>query len=234
MFKSFGIRGIAAGLAALVAIMGSPVGATDVQVPPQLITAPSASFIPTIAAAAPSASAQFSIQTPVARPVVQIASTAAPALLTLRPARPIAAPVKQRRSLRDLVIAFVDYGNRGPEEECLAAAVFFEARGEMLEGQLAVAEVILNRAASGLYPPAICDVVTQRAQFSFIRRGRFPPIDRSSQNWRKALAIAEIARKELAEQVAPNVLWFHAHYVAPSWGRSRTRVARIGSHIFYS
>lgn len=138
------------------------------------------------------------------------------------------------RPLGDLVLSFVDYGNQDEEELCLAKAVYFEARGESLEGQLAVAEVVLNRAASGKYPPTICSVVTQPAQFSFIRRGRFPKVDTNDDCWRKALAIADIARKNLADQVAPNVLWYHATYVAPSWGRRLTRVAQIGTHIFYS
>ena len=138
------------------------------------------------------------------------------------------------RPLGDLVGSFVDYGNQDKEQLCLAKAVYFEARGESLEGQLAVAEVVLNRAASGKYPPTICRVVTQPAQFSFIRRGRFPPVNVNDDCWRKALAIADIARKDLADQVAPNVLWYHATYVAPSWGRRLTRVARIGTHIFYS
>lgn len=148
------------------------------------------------------------------------------------PAAAIAAPAP--RPLRDLVIAFVDYGNQDAEQECLAKAIFFEARSEPLEGQLAVAEVILNRAASGRYPSTICEVVTQPAQFSFIRGGKFPTVDRSISSWRTALAIAEIARKQLADAVAPNVLWYHATYVAPSWGRRLNRVARIGTHIFFS
>jgi hypothetical protein len=233
MFKSFGIRGIAAGFAALVAIMGSPAAATDLQPVPQLISAPAVQFLPTLTIPAPMPAAQPPFRRP-PRPSPFASPRPAAFLPILRPAAPADVTVKRRRSLRDLVISFVDFGSRSQQEECLAAAVFFEARGETLEGQLAVAEVVLNRAASGIYPPAICDVVTQRSQFSFIRRGKFPPIDRSSQNWRKALAIAEIARKDLAEQVAPNVLWFHAHYVAPAWKRTRTRVARIGSHIFYS
>lgn len=121
------------------------------------------------------------------------------------------------------------------EQECLAGAVYFEARGEPLEGQLAVAEVVMNRAASGRYPPSLCAVVKQAAQFSFVGRGgRFPPIKRDSEAWRRAVAIARIANLKLATEVAPNVLWYHADYVAPSWGRRLTRVAKIGGHLFYS
>jgi len=144
-----------------------------------------------------------------------------------------AAPL-QRGPLSEMVAAFVDAGSYDAQQLCLAKAVYFEARGESLEGQLAVAEVILNRARSGRYPTTICNVVTQPAQFSFIRRGRFPAVNTNCEPWRKALAIAEIANKDLADAVAGNVLWYHASYVSPSWGRRLTRVARIGTHIFYS
>ena len=116
---------------------------------------------------------------------------------------------------------------------CLAGAVYFEARGESLEGQLAVAEVVLNRAASGEYPASICEVVKQPAQFSFVRDGLFPPIDESSDAWRTAVAVAHIAKEKLADKLASDVLWYHADYVAPAWGRRLARVTQIGAHIFY-
>jgi spore germination cell wall hydrolase CwlJ-like protein len=147
------------------------------------------------------------------------------------PAAPAAAPVQ--RTLKEMVDAFVDAGNQEEERLCLAKAIYFEARGESLEGQLAVAEVILNRAASGRYPTTICGVVTQPAQFSFIRRGRFPAVRMNADCWRKALAIADIARNKLANEVPSNVLWYHANYVAPAWGRWHVKVATIGAHIFY-
>jgi spore germination cell wall hydrolase CwlJ-like protein len=140
----------------------------------------------------------------------------------------------QHLPLHDLVISFVDYKNQSGDELCLAKAVYFEARGESLEGQLAVAQVVLNRAASGIYPPTICGVVTQPAQFSFVHGGVMPAPDTTSECWHKALAIADIAMKHLAPSVAANVLWYHATYVAPAWDRQHVRVAQIGMHIFYS
>jgi hypothetical protein len=159
------------------------------------------------------------------------ASTAPSAL----PAAPLATLVTpQARPLHDLVIAFVDFGKQSTEEMCLAKAVYFEARSESLEGQLAVAQVVLNRAASGVYPPDICGVVTQPAQFSFVHGGQMPAPDTTSPCWHKALAIANIAMKKMASTLSPNVLWYHANYVAPAWGRQHVRVAQIGAHIFYS
>ena len=121
----------------------------------------------------------------------------------------------------------------GAEEDCLANAVYFEARGESLEGQLAVAEVVMNRARSGRYPATWCGVVTQRAQFSFVHGGIIPAANRSSEAWRRAVAIARIAQQGGTRMLAPNVLWYHANYVAPAWGRRLARSSVIGAHIFY-
>lgn len=144
------------------------------------------------------------------------------------------AAMPSEQSLGELVGAYGRADTPDAEQECLARAVFFEARSEPLQGQLAVADVVLNRASSGRYPTSICAVVTQRAQFSFIRNGRFPDVDRSTDAWRKAVAIARIARERLANEVAPNVLWYHADYVRPTWRNNLKRVTKIGAHIFYS
>jgi spore germination cell wall hydrolase CwlJ-like protein len=121
----------------------------------------------------------------------------------------------------------------GADQECLANAVYFEARGESLEGQLAVAEVVLNRAASGRYPASLCGVVRQPAQFSFVRGGRMPRADRGSGAWRRAVAIARIAQAGARRMLPQTVLWYHANYVSPSWGRRLAMTSRIGAHVFY-
>jgi spore germination cell wall hydrolase CwlJ-like protein len=121
------------------------------------------------------------------------------------------------------------------EQDCLASAVYFEARGEPIEGQLAVADVVLNRVASSRYPDTICEVVEQPWQFSFVNRtGSIPQADRSSEAWRKAVAIARIAQAGTARAVDSDVLWYHAEYVSPSWGTRLARQDKIGLHIFYS
>jgi len=154
----------------------------------------------------------------------------------LRAAAPAPARLAQPVPLRDLVISYIDRRDQDAEQMCLANAVYFEARSEPLEGQLAVAQVVLNRAASGTFPTSVCEVVTQPAQFSFVLRGgKFPSPDKGSACWHRALAIADIARKRaVAGEIASNVLWYHATYVSPSWGRQRTRFAQIGQHIFFS
>ncbi len=114
------------------------------------------------------------------------------------------------------------------EAKCLATAVFFEARGEPLEGQLAVAQVILNRVASGRYAGSVCGVVYQPGQFTFARRA----VNTRSADWQTAAAIAVIAQAERWLQVAPKAMAFHAARVNVSWGNMQ-RVSRIGNHIFY-
>ena len=121
----------------------------------------------------------------------------------------------------------------GEEGNCLATAVYFEARGESPEGQLAVARVVMNRAASGRYPPSWCATVKQHAQFSFVRHGQFPTIDTASTAWARAQGIARLAMANVIPTVGNDVLWYHANYVAPSWGRRLSVVQKIGAHIFY-
>jgi spore germination cell wall hydrolase CwlJ-like protein len=137
-------------------------------------------------------------------------------------------------TLADLVLAHATTETPDREQECLAKAVYFEARSEPIEGQLAVAEVVMNRAASGRYPTDLCAVITQKAQFSFIQRGKFPSPDRDSAAWKKAVAVAVIARQKLADTLPSSVLWYHATYVSPSWGKRLTKQTQIGLHIFYS
>ena len=119
------------------------------------------------------------------------------------------------------------------ETNCLATAVYFEARGESLEGQLAVARVVMNRATSGRYPPDWCSVVKQPAQFSFVRNGQFPGADTNCEAWRKAEAIAELAASNIVPSISQDVLWYHADYVAPAWRHGLQEVEQIGAHIFY-
>lgn len=118
------------------------------------------------------------------------------------------------------------------EGNCLATAVYFESRGEPIEGQLAVADVVMNRASSGEYPSDWCGVVKQRAQFSFVRNGQFPGIYDAAA-WQTAVAVARTAILNLAREVPTDVLWYHANYVAPNWRRGLQEVEQIGAHIFY-
>lgn len=121
------------------------------------------------------------------------------------------------------------------EAQCMAVAVYHEARGESLEGQLAVARVIMNRAVSGKYPASWCGVVKQPWQFSFVnpRTGVMPGVDAASAAWRKAQGITRLAMANAVPSLSTDTLWYHADYVAPSWGRRLQRAQKIGTHIFY-
>jgi N-acetylmuramoyl-L-alanine amidase len=177
-------------------------------------------------------------------PVVQAlvrTTTAAPAAATPVPAAGADAEVAREAGwlkqngwpLYALVDKFSAGAPLSDEANCIAVAVYHEARGESLEGQVAVAKVIMNRAASGKYPTSWCGVVKQPWQFSFVHHGRFPSVDEGSDAWHKALGVTRLAVSNVVTSVPTDCLWYHADYVAPSWGRRLTRVDKIGAHIFY-
>jgi spore germination cell wall hydrolase CwlJ-like protein len=208
------------------------------------------------AAAAGSTGAAVGATTPaVARAAALSSTTPAPADLT--PALIAAAPVSfpqqsarldqrpgttvvpkddpERPRYADLIAP----DNLDKEQRCLAEAVYFEARSELEEGQAAVAQVVLNRVRSGLYPASICGVVYQNrhrhlaCQFTFACEG-------------KSLRITEREAWESAKRVAGEVLQgktyladvggathYHANYVRPGWSRRLKKMDVIGRHIFY-
>jgi spore germination cell wall hydrolase CwlJ-like protein len=148
-------------------------------------------------------------------------------------AAPAQAVLTEAGSLADLV-GMVDAETALTEEmRCLAGAVYFEARGEPLAGQLAVAQVIINRSEDNRFPRSYCGVVAQPGQFSFMRGSRMPAIRTGTTAWSRAVAIAEIADKGLWESEAGDAVFFHAKYVRPSWSHRKTRLAQIDTHIFY-
>jgi spore germination cell wall hydrolase CwlJ-like protein len=146
---------------------------------------------------------------------------------TLPEAKPSAA------SLAELVETMPADAPLSRDLECLAQAIYFEARGERLAGQLAVGEVIVNRTTSGRYPSDYCSVVTQPGQFSFVRHGRIPSPDETSLAWSNARALAQIAHQDLWQSPCGEALYFHARYVRPGWARTKVQLATIDSHIFY-
>lgn len=125
------------------------------------------------------------------------------------------------------------------EADCLAQAIYYEARGESNAGQLAVAEVVMNRVRSGNYPGSICSVVFQGAarvtgcQFSFTCDGSLnKPVEALA--WRKAERLARNVVLGHAESLVGAATHYHAAYVDPYWAGSLERTTRIGRHIFYS
>jgi len=145
---------------------------------------------------------------------------------------PASSPVDSS-SLAQLVETIPDDLPLSRDLRCLAQAIYFEARGEPLDGQLAVGAVIVNRTTSGRYPSDYCSVVTQPGQFSFVHHGRIPSPDEASLAWSRAQAIAQIAHRDLWHSAAGEALFFHARYVRPGWARNKVQLATIDSHIFY-
>ncbi len=116
------------------------------------------------------------------------------------------------------------------ERRCLAIAVYHESRGEPRAGQMAVAQVIVNRARSGRYPKTLCGVVRQPSQFSGLQDANYQP--RSSSAWRIAQAVAADVLGGERVVTAARAMYFHATRVQPGWS-GKTRLATIGKHVFY-
>lgn len=135
------------------------------------------------------------------------------------------------------------------ERQCLARALYHEARGEPEAGQWAVAQVILNRVNSSRYPGSVCDVVYQnasrvnRCQFSFACDGK-PDTGGDGnrivrESWVKANLIAMAAYRQFQTgqdltQIPSSTLYYHAKTVSPRWASNLNAVAEIGAHVFYS
>lgn len=178
-------------------------------------------------------------QEPVAEPIEIVPE--APVFVSQEVVQDIPEPAPQEEatipnsasSLRELVSSMDRSAQLNEQMRCLAGAVYFESRGEPLAGQLAVAQVIINRAEDRRWPGSYCGVVYQRSQFSFVRRGRMPRINTASSAWNRAKAVAQIAHNEMWASEAEDAVYFHASYVRPRWSRSKTRVTQIDTHVFY-
>ena len=146
-------------------------------------------------------------------------------------------PVRIEAVQRDEVRA----RQRVDDLQCLAENVYFEARGEPLAGQYAVAEVTLNRTHARNFPRTICAVVHERrwdpvrrrhvADFSWTELGALTP--QNGPAWKQAMAVANAAYEDLSPPLVPEALYYHATSVRPDWARSRHAVATIGNHVFY-
>ncbi len=151
------------------------------------------------------------------------------------PAAPIAAvepaaTVEEEYNTLAEAVAAQDHAAADEALQCLAGAIYFESKGEPLTGQLAVAEVIINRAKSGRFPADVCAVVKQRGQFSFVRGGQIPNINAGTA-YRTAIAVAKVALADAWNSPAEKALYFNTADRRPA-GRV-IKVASIGNHVFY-
>ena len=121
---------------------------------------------------------------------------------------------------------------------CLAEALYFEARGEPITGQLAVGEVILNRVEDTRYPSSICKVVNQgtgrrfACQFTYTCDGKLETVH-ERKPYEMALKIAKILMTTHDRKLTRGSTHYHSNYVNPKWSKKFERVAKFGRHIFY-
>jgi len=126
------------------------------------------------------------------------------------------------------------------ETRCLAQAVYFEARGEPFEGQLAVANVVLNRVKNPRYPADVCGVIFQgeskrhRCQFSFACDGKPDrPAKTNDTAWRRAVDLARLMNAGSMRDLTDQSTHYHATSVSPTWAKRLKKTVRIGRHQFY-
>ena len=121
---------------------------------------------------------------------------------------------------------------------CLAEALYFEARGEPIKGQLAVGEVILNRVEDPRYPSSICKVINQgtgrrfACQFTYTCDGKLETVN-ERKPYEMALKIAKILMTTHDRRLTRGSTHYHSNYVNPKWSKKFERVAKFGRHIFY-
>lgn len=193
-----------------------------------------AQVAPTPAKATAATMAVNDVLPPATPPLVTEIPATQPAVAPIEPEAELESEptVERSASLAEKVaeLRSSDPGSR--DLECLAAGVYFESKGEPLAGQLAVGQVIANRANSkGRFPSSYCGVLFQRSQFSFVRGGKWPAVNKSGAQWKTAVAIARIVDQDLHQSSVGRALFFHARRVSPGW--RLTRVASVGNHIFY-
>ena len=130
---------------------------------------------------------------------------------------------------------------------CLALNTYHEAKNQSMIGQIAVAEVVMNRVADSRYPNTICEVVKQgpkykgsdvpvrhKCQFSWFCDGKSDEPKKDSKEWFKAQDYARIVLSgRIALDVTEGATHYHATYVRPAWAKTKTRTTRIERHIFY-
>lgn len=130
---------------------------------------------------------------------------------------------------------------RAVELRCLAENVYFEARGESVDGQYAVAEVTINRLRSPFFPKTICGVVHDTRwdplRRRFVAHFSWTQMEDRSEPWgpawQQAIAVATAVSNDVHMPLVPDALYYHASDVQPYWARTERSVAKIGKHVFY-
>ena len=129
---------------------------------------------------------------------------------------------------------------------CMAANIYHEAKNQPMAGQIAVAQVVMNRVNDSRYPDNVCDVVKQgltykngkvvlgKCQFSWYCDGKKDDVNMKSEKWRNSLRYASmVITNRITLDITEGATHYHATYVRPAWARTKTKTVRINRHIFY-
>jgi N-acetylmuramoyl-L-alanine amidase len=129
---------------------------------------------------------------------------------------------------------------------CMATNIYHEAKNQPMAGQIAVAQVVMNRVKDNRYPDNVCDVIKQgltykngkvvlgKCQFSWYCDGKKDDVDKKSEKWRNSLRYASmVITNRITLDVTEGATHYHATYVRPAWARTKTKTVRINRHIFY-
>lgn len=155
----------------------------------------------------------------------------------MRSARPLAGPLGLAFLLSVCPVPAEAFPVLREPAQCLALAMYWEAKGEGREGMLAVGHVVLNRVEHPQFPDEVCEVVTEGGetppcQFSWWCDGRSDrPVEERA--WRDALSAARHVLKERPPDRTRGALFFHNPQLGPAWKDDPVRTARIGRHVFY-
>ena len=129
---------------------------------------------------------------------------------------------------------------------CMATNIYHEAKNQPMAGQIAVAQVVMNRVNDSRYPDNVCDVVKQgltykngkvvlgKCQFSWYCDGKKDDVNMESEKWRNSIRYASmVLTNRITLDVTEGATHYHATYVRPAWARTKTKTVRINRHIFY-
>lgn len=119
------------------------------------------------------------------------------------------------------------------EHECMAMNIYHESRGEVIEGQIAVAHVTMNRVDHDYWPNSVCDVVYQNKQFSWTHTIK-DPTPKEEKAWKQAKVIARDVMIGNTVDPTEGAVFYHANYVNPVWAKQMDISKVIGIHIFYT
>lgn len=157
--------------------------------------------------------------------------------LAIGPQAYAAAPKPNTLAYTDAYLAALPAPTGGSDWDCLRKAIYFEARGEGIRGEFAVAEVVLNRVDNPLYPRSVCGVVQQGGHgacaFSWVCDG-YSDVMRDGVSANRAGRIAwAMMQPGTARPLTAGATYFHTRHVRPGWSRDVVQTASIGSHLFY-